>query len=64
MSEPGAADAGMVRYILVGVVAGMLVGVVLGMLIEPVGVGFGIGGGLFLGILVATIAWMIRRPAR
>lgn len=64
MSEPGAGDAGMVRYITIGVVAGLFAGVVIGMLVEPVGVGFGIGGGLFLGILVATIAWMVRRPAR
>lgn len=64
MSEPKASDAGMARYITIGVVAGMLAGVVIGMLVEPVGVGFGIAGGLFLGILGATIAWMIRRPAK
>ncbi|GAA2944551.1 hypothetical protein GCM10010458_32270 [Microbacterium luteolum] len=64
MSEPGAADAGMTKYIVIGVLAGMFVGVVVGMFVEPIGVGFGISGGLFLGILVATIAWMIRRRAK
>ncbi|MGJ0389441.1 hypothetical protein [Microbacterium sp. CGR1] len=64
MSEPGATDAGMVKYITIGVLAGLFLGVIIGMLVEPIGVGFGISGGLFLGILVATIAWLIRRPPK
>ncbi|MBT2474048.1 hypothetical protein J7E68_05535 [Microbacterium sp. ISL-103] len=64
MSDPGATDAGMVKYITIGVLAGVFVGVLVGMFVEPIGVGFGISGGLFLGILVATIAWLVRRQAK
>ncbi|MFJ5000099.1 hypothetical protein ACIP5T_18245 [Microbacterium sp. NPDC088619] len=45
-------------------VVGMLVGAVVAMFVAPIGVGFGISGGLFLGILMATIAWMTRRQVK
>lgn len=59
-----AADAGLTRYIIIGVVVGMIAGPVLGMLVPAVGVGFGISIGLFVGIIGAVIAWFVVRPTK
>lgn len=64
MSEKSAEDAGLTRYVVIGVVTGMISGPVLGILVPSIGVGFGISIGLMLGILGAVIAWFTVRPKR
>lgn len=59
-----AADAGLTRYMIIGIVVGMIAGPVLGMLVPTIGVGFGISIGLMLGILGAVIAWLVVRPKK
>lgn len=62
--KAAAADAGLTRYVIIGVVIGMLAGPVLGMLVPSIGVGFGISIGLFVGIVGAVIAWFVVRPKK
>jgi fucose permease len=64
MTKTPSDDAGLVRYVIIGVVAGMFIGPLIGLLVPSIGVGFGIALGLTLGILGATVAWFIRRPTR
>ena len=64
MGDKAAEDAGLTRYIIIGVVIGMIPGPVLGMLVPSISVGFGISIGLMVGILGAVIAWYAVRPKK
>jgi len=62
--DKAVADAGLGRYVTVGVVVGMIAGPVLGMLVPSIGVGLGIPIGVFVGIIGAVIAWYLVRPTK
>lgn len=64
MADNAAGDAGLARYVIIGVVVGIIAGPLIGLLVPSIGVGFGISLGLFLGIIGAVIAWFAVRPKK
>jgi hypothetical protein len=54
-------DAGLPKYVIIGVVAGMLAGAVGGLVVPSLGVGFGLSIGIIVGIAFGMALWFARR---
>jgi hypothetical protein len=54
-------DAGLPKYVIIGVVAGMLAGAVGGLVVPSLGVGFGLSIGIVVGIAIGVALWFARR---